>query len=100
MDTAIRHIENLATGSYRIGLVRFTNSGRVINYAGRVLRRFDGPALGPNCFDIETGEAFRVTRPSRDGVDGCHGRTTQPEDVDADVADAYWQDIRGVRAGS
>lgn len=43
-----------------------------------------------------TGEHFWISGPRRDGADGLYGRVTQPEDVDGDVAESYWRDIRGL----
>jgi hypothetical protein len=54
-----------------------------------------GYGFKANYFDIETGDQFWISGPRRDGADGLYGRVTQPEDLDADVADSYWRDIRG-----
>jgi hypothetical protein len=95
--TRIMYIEDKSDGLVgrgRIGRVVSSKSGRTVTYAGRSFRRV-GSGYKYNHVDVETGEAFWISGPRRDGADGLYGRVTQPEDVDADVAEAYWRDIRG-----
>ncbi len=99
MRTRIMYIEDKSgglTGPCRIGRVSYSKSGRSLYYAGRTFQSLTGLGFKANYFDLESGDHFWISGPRRDGADGLYGRITQPEDVDPDVADAYWRDIRGL----
>jgi hypothetical protein len=72
----------------------FSRSWRTAEYGGRRFLRV-GDGYKYNHVDTETGDPFWISGPRRDGADGLYGRVTRPEDVDADVAEAYWREIRG-----
>lgn len=94
------YIENKSqslTGPCRIGRVTFSKSGSTLYYAGRAFQSLGGRGFKANYYDVESGEHFWISGPRRDGADGLYGRITQPDDVDAEVADAYWREIRGGR---
>jgi hypothetical protein len=80
-------------GRGRIGRVVFSKSGRTVTYAGRSFLRV-GSGYKYNHVCVETGDAFWISGPRRDGADGLYGHVTQADDVDADVAEAYWRDVR------
>jgi hypothetical protein len=86
------------TGSCRIGLVRFSKTGATLYYRDRAFKSLSGSGFKANYCDVVTGEHFWISGPRRDGADGLYGRITQPEDVDEDVAESYWRDIRGFNA--
>jgi hypothetical protein len=44
---------------------------------------------------VETGEEFWISGPRKDGQDRLYPESTQAVEVDADVAEEYWRDIRG-----
>ena len=99
MRTRIMYIENKAEGLIgpcRIGLVRFSKTGATLYYGDRAFKSLTGSGFKANYFDQVSGEHFWISGPRRDGADGLYGRITQPEDVDANVAEAYWRDIRGM----
>ncbi len=99
MRSRVMYIEDKSaglTGPRRIGLVTFSKTGATLHYGGRSFKSLKGVGLKANYFDVATGDQFWISGPRRDGADGLYGRVTQPEDVDADVADVYWQDIRGL----
>lgn len=101
MRARIMYIEDKSgglTGPCRIGLVRFSKSGSTLYYGDRAFKSLTGAGFKANYFDQITGDAFWISGPRRDGADGLYGRLTQPEDVDSDVAEAYWQGIRGLSA--
>jgi len=83
------------TGPCRIGLVRFSKTGATLYYGDRAFKSLTGSGFKANYFDVETGEHYWISGPRRDGADGLYGRVTQPSDVDADVSEVYWRDIRG-----
>lgn len=94
--TRIMYIEDKSGGPAglgRIGRVTFSKSGRTISYGGRSFRRV-GDGYKYNHLETATGARFWISGPRRDGADSLYGRLTQPEDVDPDVAEEYWRDIR------
>ena len=94
------YIENKSgglTGPYRIGRVRFSKTGATLTYAGRSFQSLKGQGFKANYFDLETGDQFWTSGPRHDGADGLYGRITGADDVDEDVAEEYWRDIRGQR---
>jgi len=97
MRARIMYIENKSsslTGPCRIGRVRFSKTGATLYYEDRAFKSLAGSGFKANYFDQLTGEHFWISGPRRDGADGLYGRITQPEDVDEDVAQSYWRDIR------
>jgi hypothetical protein len=98
MRTRIMYLEDKSeglVGPCRIGRVRFSKTGSTLYYGERAFQSLKGNGFKANYFDLESGEEFWISGPRRDGTDGLYGRLTQPEDVDIDVAEAYWLDIRG-----
>ncbi|MGA0604045.1 hypothetical protein ACO2Q3_25295 [Caulobacter sp. KR2-114] len=85
-------------GPCRIGRVTFSKTGATLRYGGRSFQSLKGHGFKANYIDIDSGRIFWISGPRRDGVDGLYGRITQPQDVDADVAEEYWRQIRGCAA--
>ena len=99
MRTRILYIEDKSgglTGACRIGRVRYSKTGSTLYYGDRAFQSLKGSGYKANYFDTESGAHVWISGPRKDGADGLYGRLTQPEDVDPDVADAYWRDIRGL----
>lgn len=95
--TRIMYIEDKSgglAGAGRIGRVTFSKTGRTVRYAGREFQSLGGQGFKANYFDVESGDHFWISGPRRDGADGLYGRITGADDVDADVAEVYWRDIR------
>ena len=100
MRTRIMYIENKSagvTGPCRIGRVSYSKTGATLTYNGRSFQSLGGTGFKANYFDVETRDEYWISGPRRDGADGLYGRITSPADVDADVAEAYWQDVRGMK---
>ncbi|WP_310540924.1 1-deoxy-D-xylulose-5-phosphate synthase [Phenylobacterium sp.] len=98
--TRIMYIEDKSgslNGPARIGRVVYSKSGRSISYDGRTFQSLSGRGFKANYFETETGDHFWISGPRRDGQDRLYGGT-QPVVVDADVAEAYWTSIRGLKA--
>ncbi len=99
MQTRIMYIEDKSrglSGPCRIGRVTFSKTGSTITYGGRSFQSLKGSGFKANYFDVERGDRFWISGPRRDGADGLYGRITQPDDVDGDVAEEYWRDIRNL----
>ena len=80
-------------GPARIGRVTFSKSGRSVTYGGREFLKV-GNGYKYNHIETGTGAHFWISGPRRDGADGLYGRITGADDVDVDVAEVYWRDIR------
>ena len=78
----------------------FSKTGATLTYGGRSFQSLKGDGFKANYVDVETGDHFWISGPRRDGADGLYGRITEAADVDIDVAEEYWRDIRGVEQRS
>ncbi|MDR3470587.1 MAG: hypothetical protein P4M09_02675 [Devosia sp.] len=54
-----------------------------------------GKGFKANYFDVETDEPFWISGPRRDGKDRLYPESSLAVEIDADVAEEYWRDIRG-----
>lgn len=81
------------SGPARIGRVTFSKSGRTLHYGGKQFRTLSGSGFKANYRDVETGEHYWISGPKRNGEDKLYGGLV---DVDEDVREEYWRDIRGV----
>jgi hypothetical protein len=74
----------------RIGRVRFSKTGRTLYYAGLELSGGQGWYMGG-------GELFHIARARADGLDRSEGRKrgSFPVEIDDDVREEYWTEIRG-----
>lgn len=82
------------SGPARIGLVRFSKTGRSLYYGGKTFRSLDGAGFKSNFYDVETGEEYWISGPRKDGRDRLYGERV-PVEVDEDVREEYWRAIRG-----
>lgn len=95
--TRIMYIENKAeglNGPARIGRVILSKSGQSLRYGEKEFQRLGGRGFKANYFDAETGEHYWISGPRKDGADRLYLGSTMPVEIDADVAEEYWQDIR------
>ncbi len=97
--TRIMYIEEKSVslnGPARIGRVTFSKTGRSISYGDRTFQSLKGTGFKANYFDIETGEKFWISGPRRDGKDRLYPESACAVEIDDDVADEYWNEIRGI----
>ena len=97
--TRIMYIENKSislNGPARIGRVTFSKSGRSVTYGGRTFQKALRGGYKYNYFDVDTGEHYWISGPRRDGQDRLYPSSTQPIEIDADVREEYWTQIRGL----
>ena len=78
-------------GPTRIGRARYSKSGQSIHYAGKTFQTLSGTGFKANYFDIETGEHYWISGCRKDGMDALY--TTEVE-IDEDVREEYWYEIR------
>ena len=84
-------------GSGRIGRVRFSKTGRTIYYQGRSFGSLGGTGFKTNYYDEETKEQYWISGPRKDGQDTLYPGTVE---IDDDVREAYWCEIRNHPARS
>jgi hypothetical protein len=81
------------TGPARIGRVTFSKSGRTVYYRGKALQPLSGQGHKANYFDSETGAWYWVSGCRRDGTDSLYPQVVE---VDEDVREEYWVELRGL----
>jgi hypothetical protein len=81
------------TGPARIGRVTYSKTGATIYYAGRAFRTLKGRGYKANYFEVGTGDRYWISGPRKDGRDALYATNVGPE-IDADVSEEYWTQIR------
>lgn len=81
------------SGPARIGRVTFSKTGRTLTYGGRSFRSNKGHGFKSNYFDTQTGEDYWISGCRKDGCDRLYPGHIE---IDADVQEAYWREIRGL----
>ena len=81
------------TGAARIGRVTFSKTGRTLYYGGQTFQSLKGAGFKSNYYCGETGEDYWISGPKRRGGDALYGGSI-PIEIDDDVREQYWQDIR------
>ena len=79
-------------GAARIGRVMFSQTGKTLYYAGREFQSLHG-GYKANYFDVETGEEYWISGCKKRGGDRLYGGVIE---VDEDVREEYWVEIRGM----
>lgn len=98
MKTRIMYIERKAgslTGEARIGRVTFSKTGRTLYYRGKSYQSLRGAGFKSNYREMETGEHYWISGCHKDGADRLYGERV-PIEIDDDVQEEYWTDIRGL----
>lgn len=83
-------------GTARIGRVTFSRTGSTLHYAGKSFQSLKGSGFKAIYFDVETGEQYWISGPRRDGADRLY-KSDWPVDIDEDVREEYWTEIRKKR---
>jgi hypothetical protein len=99
--TRIKYIEEKSAalnGPARIGRMTFSKTRKSLSYRGRTFRTLKGRGFKSNYFDVETGAEFWISGPRKDGKDRLYPESSQPIEIDDDVTDEYWRDIRKAAA--
>lgn len=79
------------SGPARIGRVTFSKSGQSVYYLGRRFQTLSGDSFKANYFDCETGEHYWISGCKKRGGDRLYSGTVE---IDEDVREEYWKDIR------
>ena len=88
----IERKEETLNGPARIGRVVFSKSGRSLTYRGQTFRRV-GNGYKYNHIDEANGDHYWISGPRHDGQDRLYV-SSFPVEIDPDVAEEYWRDIR------
>ena len=97
MRTRIMYIESKAeglSGPARIGRVTFNRTGRTLYYKDQSFQSLKGSGFKANYYDAETGVEYWISGPRRDGLDRLYGKSALTVDIDEDVREEYWTEIR------
>jgi hypothetical protein len=97
MRSRIMYIEDKSqslNGPARIGRVTFSKTGRTLRYGGREFLSIGGRGFKANFLELGTDRQFWISGPRNDGADRLYGQSTQPVEIDEDVKEEYWRDIR------
>lgn len=78
-------------GRGRIGLVGFSKTGKSLYYGGKTFQSLKG-GYKANYFDVETGDPYWISGPRKMGGDRLYN--TPGVEIDEDVREEYWRDIR------
>jgi len=81
------------TGEARIGRVTFSQTGWTLYYRGQKFQSLKGQGFKSNYYNVDTGEDYWISGPKRNGGDTLYG-TGMPIEIDDDVREEYWQNIR------
>lgn len=81
-------------GPARIGRVTYSKRGHTLYYGGKAFQSLKGSGFKSNYFDIDSGEEYWISGPRRDGNDRLYAGNL-PVEIDEDVREEYWRDIRG-----
>ncbi len=78
-------------GEGRIGRVGMSKTGNTFYYGDRTLQKAKGTPLKANYYDAESYEDFWISGPRKDGCDSLFPSVVE---IDDDVRNEYWTEIR------
>ena len=73
----------------------FSKRGKTIYYGGKAFQSCGGSGYKANYFDIETRDQYWISGCKRNGTDRLYGERV-PVEIDDDVREEYWTEIRGL----
>lgn len=77
-------------GLGRIGWVELSRTRRSYHYAGKQFQKTKS-GYKYNCIEVESGEAYWISGPKKDGTDRLYGGVVE---IDQDARVEYWTKIR------
>ncbi|MGI9383047.1 MAG: 1-deoxy-D-xylulose-5-phosphate synthase [Methyloligellaceae bacterium] len=77
----------------RIGRVTFSKTGKTLHYQGKQFQSLKGMGYKANYFDVETGEWYWISGCKKDGGDALYSDIIE---IDKDVQEEYWKEIRNL----
>jgi hypothetical protein len=95
--TRIMYIESKAeglNGPARIGRVTFNKTGGTLYYKGQSFQSLKGRGFKANYRENGTMNQYWISGPRRDGLDRLYGKSALVVEIDEDVREEYWTEIR------
>lgn len=80
-------------GPARIGRVRFSRTGKMLYYRNQRFQSLKGMGFKANYYDVDTGDEYWISGCRKDGCDRLYGERL-PIEIDEDVREEYWTQIR------
>jgi hypothetical protein len=80
-------------GPARIGRVKFSKSGKSLHYQDKTFLTLSGSGFKANYLETETGEHYWISGCRKDGKDALYNTDVE---IDEDVLEEYWEEIRGL----
>ena len=80
-------------GPARIGRVTYSKTYKTLYYRGRTFASLNGYGFKANYFDVETHEEYWISGCKKDGSDALYATIVE---IDEDVREEYWRNIRGL----
>jgi len=90
----IERKEESLNGSARIGRVSFSKSGATLRYGTQSFQSLKGSGHKANYYDVETEDRYWISGPRKDGADRLYPQSRLPVEIDDDVKEEYWREIR------
>jgi len=81
-------------GPARIGRVTYSKSGKSVFYGGHEYYRLKGSGFKANFGEVGTNHQYWISGPRIDGRDRLYWPSALPVEIDEDVREEYWRDIR------
>jgi len=97
MRSRIMYIESKGeglSGPARIGRITFNRTGRTLYYKSQSFQSLKGSGFKANYRETETGDEYWISGPRRDGLDRLYGKSALVAEIDDDVREEYWTEIR------
>jgi hypothetical protein len=88
------YIENKSegiVGPARIGRVVFSKTGKSLSYKGKRYESLKGAGFKANYYEVMSGNQYWISGCKKDGRDALYPTTVE---IDEDVREEYWVDIR------
>jgi hypothetical protein len=79
----------------RLAHVSFSKTGKTLYYGGKAFETLAGRGFKANYVEIESGDHYWISGCKRDGSDRLYGERV-PVEIDEDVREEYWTEIRGL----
>src|SRR4051812_11425863 len=80
------------SGRARIGRVSFSKTGKTLYYGGREFESLRERGFKANYFDVDSGEEYWISGCKKRGGDRLYAGLIE---IDDDVREEYWSEIRG-----
>ena len=84
-----------ASGQAWIGRVSFSKTGSTLRYRDLEFISLKGRGFKANSLEVGSGQEYWISGPRKDGRDRLFVSAV-PVEIDEDIRDEYWRDIRGL----